>query len=279
MKDGWIRPKDEGLLEYTGIFPSAPGPFAVSYLFYPLWGAEYLCQAPYRVERDWLDAFLAFYIQEGELYFRYRGQQFTAAPGDLVILDCKHPNLYWAESPVRFSWFHFGGNASQPYTDMLWDRHGARFQDCPGAVTLFLAILRMMQNGTKNDDLYSVNLHRMFAALALRYAPASTLSAPVERAKAFIESHFSQPVSLGDIASAASMSRYHLSRLFQRELGFSPHEYLVETRLRAAKSRLSDSDASIEQIAIDCGFSCSSNFIRSFRQNTGMTPLQFRKWF
>ena len=75
------------------------------------------------------------------------------------------------------------------------------------------------------------------------------------------------------------MSRYHLSRLFQREMGFSPHEYLIETRLRAAKNQLSDSDASVEQIAINCGFSCSSNFIRAFRQNMGMTPLQFRKWF
>ena len=37
------------------------------------------------------------------------------------------------------------------------------------------------------------------------------------------------------------MSRYHLSRLFQREMGFSPHEYLIETRLRAAKNQLSDS--------------------------------------
>ncbi|HJC21685.1 MAG TPA: helix-turn-helix domain-containing protein [Candidatus Butyricicoccus avicola] len=42
---------------------------------------------------------------------------------------------------------------------------------------------------------------------------------------------------------------------------------------------MSDSDASVEQIAINCGFSCSSNFIRAFRQNMGMTPLQFRKWF
>ena len=84
-------------------------PFAVNHLFYPLWSGEYLCQRPYCVDRDWLDAFLFFYIEEGTLYFRYRGREFAAGPGDLVLLDCKYHNLYWAEEPVRFGWFHFGG--------------------------------------------------------------------------------------------------------------------------------------------------------------------------
>lgn len=279
MSASSVPPKDAGILDYSGIFLNAPSPFAVNHLFYPLWSGEYLCQRPYCVDRDWLDAFLFFYIEEGTLYFRYRSREFTAGPGDLVLLDCKYHNLYWAEEPVRFGWFHFGGGPSQAYTDMLWERHGPLFSDCPSGISLFKAILRMMRLGTDSDDMYSVNLYRLFAALSIRYAPVPTLSEAVASAKDYIEAHFAEPIQLEDIAAAASMSRYHLSRLFQREMGFSPHEYLIETRLRAAKNQLSDSDASVEQIAINCGFSCSSNFIRAFRQNMGMTPLQFRKWF
>ena len=102
MSASSVPPKDAGILDYSGIFLNAPSPFAVNHLFYPLWSGEYLCQRPYCVDRDWLDAFLFFYIEEGTLYFRYRGREFAAGPGDLVLLDCKYHNLYWAEEPVRF---------------------------------------------------------------------------------------------------------------------------------------------------------------------------------
>ena len=78
-KQGVIR-IEPGIIHKNGIYFHSASAFAQQHLFYGLWGAEYICNAPYRVNRKSLNAFLLFFINTGELHFEYRGQKFTAQP-------------------------------------------------------------------------------------------------------------------------------------------------------------------------------------------------------
>jgi len=84
------------------------------------------------------------------------------------------------------------------------------------------------------------------------------------------------PVSLADIAASAGLSPYHFLRVFRAATGVTPHRVLTRMRIDAARRRLEDSDLSVTEIALLCGFSSASQFSTAFRRETGMAPRTFR---
>lgn len=83
-------------------------------------------------------------------------------------------------------------------------------------------------------------------------------------------------VTVADLARAAMCSPTHLRRLFQKAVGMSPRQWLLEWRLRKAAHLLHGTDHSIQQIADACGFESLSHFTRYFKARFGLTPAQYR---
>ncbi|MBR1821645.1 MAG: helix-turn-helix domain-containing protein [Clostridia bacterium] len=94
---------------------------------------------------------------------------------------------------------------------------------------------------------------------------------------AFIESHYSQPIALSDIAAAASVGPRECSRCFRRQLGLSPFEYLLRYRVNRACELLRGSDAPVGQVALNCGFASASYFGKLFRERLGVSPSEYRR--
>ena len=93
---------------------------------------------------------------------------------------------------------------------------------------------------------------------------------------AFVYEHYSERVSLEDIASAGGVSRSKASTLFRERLDSSPVEFLNRYRLEAAATKLSMTDDTVSRVALSCGFSQQSYFNRVFLRAYGMTPKQYR---
>ena len=101
----------------------------------------------------------------------------------------------------------------------------------------------------------------------------------VTLALAFVEENYNSNISLSDMASHSCCSEFHFSRLFKKVTGYSPYEYIVKYRVNKAKNLLKNTDKSVEDIAECVGFGSASNFIRTFREFEGMTPLKYRKYW
>jgi AraC-like DNA-binding protein len=67
-----------------------------------------------------------------------------------------------------------------------------------------------------------------------------------------------------------------LARLLKRLFGLTPRQFIAKTRIAAASRLLRESDQSVADIALACGYYDHSAFTRAFRTITGMTPRQFR---
>ncbi len=279
---GIITRKEPGILKKDGIYFYNPSDFAQEHLFYPHWGAEYVCAKPYRVnrsEQDVFDTFILFYVVKGSLFFRYRGKEFTAGAGDIVLLDCKYPNYYRAESEVQFRWIHFTGNASQAYCDLLYARRQGYFPYHPDLGVHFFNLLRSVKTDKINEHYVSLQLYTILSSLASQ-ANTSQLQHPsVPSAKSYMDLHFAESITIEDISAAVNLSQYHFSRLFRAETGLSVHGYLLDTRMGHAKKLLSETNLSIEEVAQQCGFSSTSHFIRAFKQEMNITPARFRGLF
>jgi len=93
-----------------------------------------------------------------------------------------------------------------------------------------------------------------------------------------INAHLDSDLSLAELARVARFSLFYFHRLFRFLVGESVHDYVSRLRLeRAAQMLKTDADLAITGIALNCGFSSSSNFARAFRAHFGVSARNYRK--
>ena len=92
-----------------------------------------------------------------------------------------------------------------------------------------------------------------------------------------MHAHLRENLTREGISKFVSYESAYFSRLFKTETGLSYTDYLLQLRILRAQELLSETDASISEIADQCGFSGSSYFSGCFRQLTGMTPHAWRE--
>jgi AraC family transcriptional regulator len=103
------------------------------------------------------------------------------------------------------------------------------------------------------------------------------LAPPVRRrVLAHIDERLEQPVTLAELAMVAHMSVRHFCRAFRASEGCSPHQYLLRQRIERAKALISAKAMPLAEVAQCVGFSDQSQFTRTFRKLSGITPAAHR---
>ncbi|PSO18117.1 AraC family transcriptional regulator [Bradyrhizobium sp. MOS003] len=111
-------------------------------------------------------------------------------------------------------------------------------------------------------------------------APGKALSLDprrLQRVLDYIESSLGGDIRLEDLAAQACLSPYHFSRLFREATGLSPHRYVTDRRVQAARHELARDRMSLVEIALEFGFGSQANFTRVFRKAASLTPGQYRE--
>ena len=91
----------------------------------------------------------------------------------------------------------------------------------------------------------------------------------------YLETHYSEPVRLSEIAEREGLTQTYLSHLFREQLHIPFQDYLARLRLEAAMLLLRQSDTTLTDAAYACGFSDPKYLNQSFLKNLGMTPRQW----
>ncbi len=98
-----------------------------------------------------------------------------------------------------------------------------------------------------------------------------------EQAIEYLQSNFSSPITLTDIAGFFSVSPEHFSRMFKKETGFGFNKYLNTLRLQKAEALLKKADdTEITRIATECGFEDSNYFSKKFKEMYGISPQKLK---
>jgi len=93
----------------------------------------------------------------------------------------------------------------------------------------------------------------------------------------FMEAHVENPISVTELSNYVGLSSRQLERLFVNHLGVLPSQYYLEVRLRRARHLLRQSDMSIVEVAMACGFVSASHFSKCFRELYGRSPREERR--
>jgi len=107
--------------------------------------------------------------------------------------------------------------------------------------------------------------------------PAQSLSSwQLRIAKEYLEEHSASGISLSGLAKAVGLSQSRLARGFKASMGLAPYTWAMQTRIRKAKTLLTDVQMPLSAIALELGFADQSHFTKAFRRVSGITPGEWR---
>jgi AraC family transcriptional regulator len=93
----------------------------------------------------------------------------------------------------------------------------------------------------------------------------------------YIDGHITGPVLVADLCALIDRSEAHFSRSFKQTFGKSPHAFVIWRRLELAARYMLQTNASLSDIALRCGFTDQAHLCKHFRQSTGQTPAAWRR--
>ena len=95
----------------------------------------------------------------------------------------------------------------------------------------------------------------------------------------YMNQHFGEKITIESLSKLANMSESNFNRIFKKETGISPIEYLINVRIKKAKKFLREKTNTITEISINCGFYSISHFSSCFMKQLGMSPSDYQSLF
>ena len=102
---------------------------------------------------------------------------------------------------------------------------------------------------------------------------------PITQVVEFIRLNLKENINLKNLSEKACMSSTSFYRLFKRELGMSPIEFVISEKIRCAKQLLKNPTIQINEVCYLSGFEDSNYFIRLFKKHEGITPKQYQSLY
>lgn len=277
--------QERGTCTGSDLYFQTPSEGAQRMLFYMTSCGYYLTNHEYRIQRDNYHNFLIFYVCRGRLSVQNEGITQVAADGQIGFINCHVPHEYHTIGSTEFVWVHLEGvNSAQMYAQIV-EQHGGFIFNTPRAEEVKNQIYEIVSACRTEQLQNEANLsHQLYGILIAllddRHVQAgeAPIDSPILQAAQFIREHYSDPISLPDVARIANMSQYHFSRQFKKECGYSPHEYVILTRINRAKHLLKTTDMPIKIIAQTVGYQNLETFTSAFSRRVGMAPSLFRKY-
>lgn len=112
--------------------------------------------------------------------------------------------------------------------------------------------------------------------LSLRYFDEIPTNISVQKSVDYIGGHYTEDLSMNEVAAKFNFSPAYFSRLFKKETGHSFVSYLTLVRILRSIKLLRQTDQSIEQIGMEIGFNTPNYFSATFKKEIGLTPSQYR---
>jgi transcriptional regulator GlxA family with amidase domain len=102
---------------------------------------------------------------------------------------------------------------------------------------------------------------------------------PLSDLQVWITDHIADDLSVERLAERTAMSVRNFSRTFSREVGLTPARFVERARVDGARRLLEESSASVDEIAVRCGFGTSETMRRTFLRSLHVTPTDYRRRF
>ena len=194
------------------------------------------------------------------------------------LLDGKRATIHWENQDSFAEEFE-----EVDLTKSVFVMDGNRFSAAGGIASIDL-MLKLIAN-EHGEDLSNLVADQFIYSAIRTDQDTQRLSVPtrigvrhpkLSRVIQMMESHIEEPISPSVLARDVGMSTRQLERLFRRYLSRSPKRYYMELRLQKARNLLMQTDMSVINVALSCGFASPSHFSKCYRAHYDTTPYRER---
>ena len=238
----------------------------------------------YYTRRKNYASFMFLYTYSGCGIMKYRGQTFSLQAGDLIVIDCQLPHEYLTQTATWcHSDLHVSGSLIQCYYKSFIQETPYVYHIPQEIYQVHLENILRLQTGNHIDWIFHVSREIENLLLLLRdyvlNPKGKEIPETIHLLRTYIEHHYTENLSLDELATFCNLSKYHLCREYSRYTGFSPKAYIIKLRIEQAKLLLNTTALPSYKVGMLCGFQNEANFIRLFQSSTGITPGQWRKLY
>lgn len=277
-----MKTNDQGIRDTSELFFHTGSATAKRLYFYPLCTGHYFCDSSYVVSRQNYNSFLIIYVRTGSGFVEVGGKQMELKVGAIAFIDCYLPHRYYTKTGWEIYWVHFDGVLARQYFEIATKESivltPSNFYQVESSLR---KLFKFYKDHTKvNEAILSKYIIDILTELILCVSSVTTQHGSVsvvDETIAYISQNADKPITVEELASRVFLSLYYFIRVFKRETGYTPYEYIIRVRVDFARFLLKTTSSPIKDIAYKSGFNSESSFCTTFKKICGMTPTAYRE--
>ena len=229
--------------------------------------------------------YLIHYILSGKGFFQCENKIYHLSKGDAFLIKPNTLIYYQADTdePWTYTWIGFQGLKIEAYLNRttLMENPCVNYNENEILKCCHEKMFKAYQLPKNRDLMMNSILYEYLYNLSITF-PKTDISQSekhisyIEEALKYIESNYSEQISINKIAKWLNLDRSYMYRLFKSITGISPQEYLLDFRIRKACDLLKNTDLTITNISRSVGYEDSLYFSRLFKNKKGKTPSEYR---
>lgn len=227
-----------------------------------------------------------YYVLNGRLKIETDSETIIGTPNTLILIPAglRHDYSVPYPDPAEKLWLHLNVEIdSKSIFDFIPVPLQITVTDPEKMKSLFYSIFACSQykNFTELMQLQSL----CFELIAYYFQEAGishpfhtpNSASSILKAAGYIQDHLAALPSIGDIAAMFHFNTSYFIRIFKKQMGLSPHQYITQLQMERAKNLMENSNMSIARIAHSVGFDDSKHFSKAFKKYSNFTPTQYRE--
>ena len=231
--------------------------------------------------------YIIHYIMDGKGIYQVGEKKYKLSKGQGFLIEPEELTFYQAdqEEPWSYLWVGVGGTGAKKFIQDIGLNSQQRIFRCADGEKLNEIVMDMMKHTRSTvSDLYYLQgkLYELFSVLAADVVIEELMEENkenryIQEAVTYIRNNYAAGLTVEELAGYLGVNRSYLYTLFKNKLQLSPKEFLTKFRISRAREQLILTEESVENIAVACGYHSTLVFTKNFKQETGMTPTEFRK--
>ena len=274
-------PNEVGVTSSSRIYFPMPLAIPKNLFYYPIALGEFDCTENYHVSRLLYPSILVLNVDSGLIGVEFRGKKYHAEAGSIMLLNCYEAHEYYAVGNAHTTWLHFDGAQSVDLYESFYRSRGVVLKpENTNVPEMLHYLLDICENQTVvSAPMISAHIYSLFCKILENSSGEADFCGheSIDMAVKYIHDHMNENIKVKDIAAHCAISVSHFSRMFKRQVGYSPYEYLIKVRVGTAKKLLKTSHSTVSDVGVKTGFTDTSSFIVAFKNCVGLTPGEFRK--
>lgn len=251
---------------------------------YPFWvsmAGTSDCDKNYYINRINSSVYTLEYVLDGQGYVSENGKSVVAVKGDAWLLHGGRNQEYYTDPQKTWKkiWVNIGG----PVVDNLVSAYGLdefyypHSSILPQLEEFHQALMTIDNQKVAFDKCASIFLRICQKLHDEHYSNESSNGTIADEMKRYIDTHSEKDISLNDMIEQLHCSKSYAIRSFKKKYNITPYNYILLRKIELAKSLLSGTETTINEIAEYLGMCDSHYFSKYFKKHTGMSPSEFRQ--